>query len=211
MWYRTDTPAWMRLLFHPAAVWNEKDAAEPTVYLTFDDGPNPTTTPLVLEALKQYDAQATFFCVGHNVEKYPEWLETLTEAGHAVGNHTHNHLNGWQTPTRDYLANIETAQRLMNAKLFRPPYGKITFRQARRLRAAYPGMRIIMWSVLSGDFDEAISGETCLENVLSRLQPGDIVIFHDSIKAQARMTYALPRVLDYCKQKHWQMKALPTG
>jgi peptidoglycan/xylan/chitin deacetylase (PgdA/CDA1 family) len=183
--------------------------ASPAVYLTFDDGPHETATPFVLDTLKQYNVKATFFCIGKNVVAHPDIYNRILQEGHAVGNHTHNHLNGWKTPTASYLNNISLAEGVIDSKLFRPPYGKITFNQSKYLRKAVPAWTIIMWDVLSGDFDVDITPEQCLKNVTDKIEPGSIVVFHDSAKAWDRMSYALPKVLEYCKSKGWQVAALP--
>jgi peptidoglycan/xylan/chitin deacetylase (PgdA/CDA1 family) len=181
----------------------------PTVYLSFDDGPHPVATPFVLSQLEAYDAKATFFCIGKCVAEHPELFHKVQQAGHSIGNHTHNHLNGWKTSTDEYVSNISEAGKLIPGMAFRPPYGRITRAQAARLHGGNDPWKVYMWSILSGDFDEKLSPERCLSNVLDNLTPGAIVVFHDSAKAWERMRYALPFVLDYCKEKGWDMKALP--
>jgi peptidoglycan/xylan/chitin deacetylase (PgdA/CDA1 family) len=191
-------------MYYSGLVWKmEPDA----VYLTFDDGPHPQATPYVLQQLEAYDAKATFFCIGKNVAGYPAVYGSIISGGHTVGNHTYNHLNGWKTDTGIYIKNVVQADAFINSKLFRPPYGRLTKAQSHMLREA--GRTIYMWDVLSGDFDVELSPEQCLQNVLKHIKPGSIVVFHDSDKAWERMRYALPRVLQYCKEKNWQMKALP--
>lgn len=182
---------------------------EPAVYLTFDDGPHPIVTPIVLELLAKHDAKATFFCVGNNVTQHPDIYDSVLEAGHTTGNHTYDHVNGWKTGNNDYLKNIERAGRQIRSRLFRPPYGRIKFSQVRKLRKTNPFRKIYMWDILSADFDKNISPQQCLENVLNHIQPGSIIVFHDSEKAWERMSYALPQVLAYCQQQNWAMKALP--
>lgn len=181
-------------------------ATEPAVYLTFDDGPHPTATPFVLDQLEHYKAKATFFCIGKNVIEQPAIYERIVKEGHAVGNHTHNHLRGWKTKAKDYVENTLQAAKFIESKLFRPPYGRITGVQANKLHDM--GFRIIMWSLLSADFDVDLDPKRCLENVVFHLKPGDIVVFHDSQKAWERMSYALPRVLEHCKKNKWQVKSL---
>lgn len=181
----------------------------PAVYLTFDDGPHLKATRFVLDTLDKYDAKATFFCIGKNVLAHRELYHEIIRKGHTVGNHTHNHLNGWKAKTDDYLNNIRMASSFIDSHIFRPPYGKLKKRQANRLLQAQPVWKIYMWDVLSGDFDRDITGEQCLKNVLRYIEPGSIVTFHDSEKAWERMSYALPRVLEYCKEKNWALKALP--
>ncbi len=184
------------------------------IYLTFDDGPTPEITEWVLNQLQKHQAKATFFCIGNNIEKYPEIFEKTIQEGHAIGNHTFDHSNGWKTSTEDYIENVKLCrlqmadyrwqmakQNLQPAicKLFRPPYGKIKLSQAKKIRQL--GYRIIMWDVLSADFDTLITPEQCLENVLKNLKSGSIIVFHDSIKAFQNLEYALPKVLKYLKEK----------
>lgn len=202
--YKVKASWWLRKLYSNL-IWYIPD--EKAVYLTFDDGPHPTATPFVLAQLQQYNAKATFFCIGNNVAQYPEIYSQLKDWGHTIGNHTFSHMNGWHATTEEYLKNIARADELIDSKIFRPPYGRIKKAQANMLIEA--GRKIYMWDVLSGDFDINLTPEKCLENVLQNIRPGSIVVFHDSTKAWNRMSYALPRVLEYCKQKNWQLKALP--
>ncbi len=184
----------------------EKDK---TVYLTFDDGPIPEITPWVLKELKKHQVHATFFCIGNNIEKNPEVFQTIINEGHTIGNHTYNHLNGWKTTTASYLANVtlceEAIQKNTNYNLkptlFRPPYGKIKASQSRKLRGL--GYKIIMWDILSADFDANVSQEQCLKNVLSNIRPGSILVFHDSLKAFKNLAYALPKILIYLKENNF--------
>lgn len=203
MFYLTKTPAILKSLYK-SCIWNFSPATN-AVYLTFDDGPHPEATPYALEQLKKYDAKATFFCIGKNVVEHPDIYQQILLDGHAVGNHTHNHLNGWNTSTDKYLDNIKEAAGYIRSDLFRPPYGRISPFQVKHLKKEY---RIIMWDLLSGDFDLDITGETCVQNVVFKLQPGSIVVFHDSRKAWDRMSYALPRVLEHCKRKGWKVEAI---
>ncbi len=193
----------------PKRVWRLPNS-ENAVYLTFDDGPIPEVTPWVLDTLKKYSAHGTFFCIGDNVRKHPEVFRRLQLEGHAVGNHTFHHLNGWKTDTKSYIADTLKAEEILkkkysDTKLFRPPYGKIKMEQSKALRNR--GYKIIMWDVLSADFDEKVSNAACLENVLTHMRPGSIVVFHDSIKAKERLTFALPKVLKFITEKGW--KCLP--
>ena len=175
------------------------------VYLTFDDGPTPEITQWTLNQLKNYNAKATFFCIGDNVGKYPETFEEVVKEGHSIGNHTFNHLNGWKTNTQDYIENAKLFEKeygklsTETCKLFRPPYGKITPSQSKILRRI--GYKIIMWDVLSVDFDVTITPEQCLENVLQNVKSGSIIVFHDSVKAFANLEYALPKTLEFLQQK----------
>ncbi len=190
---------------------------ENKIYLTFDDGPTPKITEWVLQELEKYNAKATFFCIGNNIEKHPEVFEKVIAQGHSIGNHTFNHLNGWKTSTEDYLRNtflceeqileskIYTRDRRSNwrsnlqSKIFRPPYGKIKSSQSKKLRQL--GYKIIMWDVLSADYDSTISAGKCLENVLQNVTSGSIIVFHDSIKAFPHLEYTLPKAMKYWAEK----------
>ena len=207
--YWVNTPNWFKRLYPSKMVWDFCHETTNSVYITFDDGPNPIATPFVLEQLEHYNAKATFFCVGNNVQKYQGIYNSILEQGHSTGNHTFDHLNGWKTESSQYVSNIEKAGKLIGSKLLRPPYGRIKYSQIRKLRKSNKGWKLVMWNLLSADFDNQISPENCLENVLNNIKPGAIVIFHDSQKAWDRMQYALPKVLAYCKEKDWQMKAIP--
>jgi peptidoglycan/xylan/chitin deacetylase (PgdA/CDA1 family) len=205
--YLIQTPKLLRALAPSFAIWEKAvTLTEPIVYLTFDDGPHETATPFALDTLAKYDAKATFFCIGKNVIEYPEIYRRILDDGHSVGNHTHNHLKGWQTDTKTYIENTDQAAKFIDSKLFRPPYGRIKRMQAKHLHEN--GYSIIMWSLLSGDFDTDLSPERCLENVVFHLKPGDIVVFHDSQKAWDRMSHVLPRVLEHCSKNKWQIKGL---
>lgn len=205
--YLIQTPALLRALGPAAAEWQMPvSAAWPAVYLTFDDGPHPLATPFVLDQLSQYEAKATFFCIGKNVVEQPDLYRRILDEGHAVGNHTHNHLKGWTTKTKTYIENTLEAAKYIDSKLFRPPYGRIKRMQASQLQQM--GYRIIMWNLLSADFDTALEPVRCLENVVFHLKPGDIVVFHDSQKAWDRMSYALPRVLEHCRKNGWAVKSI---
>ncbi|MFN8291797.1 MAG: polysaccharide deacetylase family protein [Chitinophagaceae bacterium] len=205
--YLIRTPWWMKRLF-PDCVW-DIGQKEKTLYLTFDDGPHPSITPFVLEQLKQYQAKATFFCIGENVTKYPEVYKRLTGEGHAVGNHTQHHLNGWKTADERYLGDIEEAATAIHSPLFRPPYGRIKRSQIRQLHTTRPGTRIIMWNILPGDWDGTVSPETCYDRIKNRIREGDIIVFHDSDKAWDRMHYCLPRLLKDFSQKGYRFDLIP--
>jgi peptidoglycan/xylan/chitin deacetylase (PgdA/CDA1 family) len=184
---------------------------ENKIYLTFDDGPTPQITEWVLEQLLQHNAKATFFCIGKNIDAFPLLFEKIIKTGHRIGNHTFNHLNGWKTTKDEYSANISLCDNSIynltseannkKPKLFRPPYGKIKPKQAKGVLKQ--GYEIIMWDVLSADFDQTISREKCLENVISNIKPGSIIVFHDSIKAFKNLEYALPKVLDYLDENNF--------
>jgi len=186
----------------PNYVWDIPNDGQ-KVFLTFDDGPTPEITEWVLEQLKKYNAKATFFCIGNNIEKYPEIFQKTIAEGHAIGNHTFDHLNGWKTTTEDYIENVKLYEtqnpKLVTRNLFRPPYGKIKHSQSKILRKL--GYKIIMWDVLSRDYDQSISATQCLENVLSNIETGSIIVFHDSVKAEHNLKYVLPKTLEFLKEK----------
>ena len=201
--YLVKNPSFLKKVF-PSLLWKVK-TKEKELYLTFDDGPHPRITPWVLDVLDQYQAKATFFCVGENVEKYPAVYEEILRRGHTVGNHTQNHLNGWKTPTKEYAENTALCAKSVQSKLFRPPYGKIKTTQIKRLKKDY---KIVMWSVISGDFDKKLMPEECLNIVVQNVDKGNIVVFHDSEKAEANLQFSLPRVLNHFTQIGWTFKAL---
>jgi peptidoglycan-N-acetylglucosamine deacetylase len=193
MLYLVKTPWWIKKWIYPAYTWN-MDGVKKKIYLSFDDGPHPEATPFVLDELKKHGAKATFFCIGKNVAEHPAIYKRILDEGHAVGNHTQHHLNGWQTSDDTYFENIQQAAAYIDSNLFRPPYGRITRFQAKQVQEKL-GLKIIMWSVLSADFDERISPEKCWNNVLKATKNGSIIVFHDSRKANERMRYALPKLL----------------
>jgi len=176
------------------------------IYLTFDDGPNPVITPWVLDLLKTYEAKATFFCVGSNVEKYRAAYNMVLAAGHAVGNHTYSHKNGWKTRRETYLEDVKRCSTVFPTMLFRPPYGKLRKSHYKRIKEDY---KIVMWDVLSGDFDHTISNERCLANVLDNARAGSIIVFHDSEKALKKLYYTLPKVLEHFSHLGYAFKAIP--
>jgi peptidoglycan/xylan/chitin deacetylase (PgdA/CDA1 family) len=192
MLYFAKTPWWLKKLYS-GCIWQMPLKTTKGIYLTFDDGPHPEATPFVLDELKKYNAKATFFCIGKNVVEHPGIYKRIISEGHRIGNHTFNHLNGWKVDDRLYLQNILEAKKYIDSDLFRPPYGKISKFQLQLLRA--PGFKIIMWSVLSGDFDIKLSSEKCLKNVLNNSVNGSIIVFHDSEKAFNHLRYVLPKVL----------------
>ena len=206
MQYLVRTPWWLKRLY-PAYSWDVPVSGK-EVFLSFDDGPHERATPFVLEQLARYQAKASFFCIGKNVVQHPDLYRRLLEEGHAVGNHTFHHLNGWKTPDETYLGDIRRAAEVIDSNLFRPPYGRITRFQANVLRNAKQPYKIIMWSILSGDFDTSLSPEKCLENVVLKSRPGSIVVFHDSAKAWDRMSYALPRVLQHFADQSYSFEKL---
>ncbi len=246
--YFVKTPWWLKKLY-PQLVWNKARTTK-TIFLTFDDGPIPIVTPAVLKILKTYNAKATFFCIGDNIIKHPDIFLQLKADGHAIGNHTQNHLKGWATADEEYIDNFNKCQSLTQTNLFRPPYGRIKKSQIFKIQnlkfknqKLAPGeneihnskiknqtpnnildqtetlnipvdksiiknqkSKIIMWDVLSGDFDTTLSPEKCLRNVLKHTENGSIVVFHDSLKAWDRLQYVLPKALEY-----WQKQGFSIG
>lgn len=190
--YLVKTPKFIQNLF-PNFTWSIP-ATSRELFLTFDDGPIPEVTPWVLEQLEKYQAKATFFCVGDNVKKHPAVFQQVIDAGHSIGNHTHNHLNGWFTDNLPYFHNVRRCSEVVKSDLFRPPYGKIKPRQAQFLQRHY---RIVMWDILSGDFDPKISKEQCLSNVVDKAKAGSIIVLHDSLKAKEKLYYVLPKILQH--------------
>ncbi|MFM9986334.1 MAG: polysaccharide deacetylase family protein [Flavobacteriales bacterium] len=184
------------------------------LYLTFDDGPIPGPTEFVLQTLERYQAKATFFCIGDNIRKHPDVFQKIVNAGHGVGNHTFHHLRGWGTSTEKYVDNVnqcadEMAKHLSaHQSLFRPPYGRIRGKQIQHLKDEY---QIIMWDVLTSDYSQSLTPENCLKGSIRASRPGSVVVFHDSLKAERNMTYALPRYLDHFSKLGYQFKALPVN
>ncbi len=188
---------------YPSLTWKIK-TEEKTVHLTFDDGPHPEATPFALDELKRHGARATFFCVGKNLQQYPEIVDRILREGHQLGNHTFHHLNGWTTTDELYLESIEQTRSLTKgSNLFRPPYGKIKKSQIRKIQSRY---RIIMWNVLSFDFDKNTSPEKCLDNVTSQVKPGSIIVFHDSAKAFTNLKHSLPGTLKFLIDKNFRFE-----
>lgn len=208
--YFIKTPWWLKKLF-PNYIWNYK-RNEPAVYLTFDDGPHPEITPWVLSELKKYNALATFFCIGNNVQAYPDVYKRILEDGHAVGNHTYHHLNAWKTPLQHYEKDIKDAAAVIESNLFRPPYGRILKKNIPGIKRALGNdAKIIMWDVLSADFDRGFSQEQCLQHVLKNTVAGSVVVFHDSSKAFKNLTYSLPLVLENLQKKGFEFQQISHG
>jgi peptidoglycan/xylan/chitin deacetylase (PgdA/CDA1 family) len=205
--YLVKTP-WLLKQLYPGLTW-AADRTQRSIYLTFDDGPIPIVTPFVLNILKQYKAKATFFCIGDNVGKHPDIFEQVKASGHAIGNHTYNHLKGWKTENKIYVDNFLRCDEQLHSNLFRPPYGRIKRRQVKLLKQARPGLQLIMWDVLSGDFDQKLRPEDCLNNVLKYTEPGSIIVFHDSLKAWPRLEYVLPRAMDHWSKAGYKLSSLP--
>jgi len=196
MFYFTKTPFWLKMLY-PTCLWNYKQTGkQKNLYLTFDDGPHAAATPFVLDELKKYQAKATFFCIGKNVEAEPFIYKRILMEGHKVGNHTNNHLNGWKTDDKIYFENIEKARGFIDSDLFRPPYGKASAFQIRNLIDRLH-FKVVMWDVLAGDFDPKVNGKQAAERVIGNSTSGSIVVFHDSARALQVLNVALPLVLAY--------------
>ena len=208
MFYFVKTPGWLKRIYD-SYIWSIP-VNDKILYLTFDDGPHPEATPFVLKELKKHNALATFFCIGKNVVSYPALYKQIINEGHSVGNHTYNHLNGWKTGNDDYLKDIALASHEIDSDLFRPPYGRISAFQAKNLKSAMNGKdpKVIMWDVLSGDFDIDCTPQQCLANVLFASVSGSIIIFHDSEKAFPKLAYTLPRILNYFSEKGYLFKSL---
>ncbi len=206
MFYLTKTPKWVGKLF-TGSIWNMPET-EKSIYLTFDDGPHPDITPFVLELLDKYDAKATFFCIGKNVLENNNIYKRIIDEGHAVGNHTYDHLDGWKVDKDEYLLNVKKAAKQIQSRLFRPPYGRITMSQRKALTGIENPFKIIMWSVLSGDFDVRISPDQCCKYVLNNSRSGSVIVFHDSAKAFERMKCALPVVLEHFSEKGYSFKKI---
>lgn len=191
---RFTAPKFIRRLM-PSLIWEIKDPDG--VFLTFDDGPTPGVTEWILNILDKYDAKATFFVLGKNVEMYPDLCRRILDRGHKIGNHTYSHQKGWNMSLERYVEDVDFANDLIGSELFRPPYAQITPSQVRMLSQRY---RLIMWNVLSRDYNRNLSPATCLQNVVKYLEPGAIVVFHDSDKAFKNLSYALPRTLQRIKE-----------
>lgn len=204
--YPTKIPKFIQYIFSKYTF--SLPTMEKVIYLTFDDGPIPEVTPWVLEQLAVYDAKATFFMIGDNIRKYPKIYQQVIDENHAIGNHTFNHLNGWQTDNQTYFENVQQCAKQLKAidsNLFRPPYGKLKPSQAKYLRKQY---QIVLWDILSGDFDQTISSEQCLDNVLRQAENGSVIVFHDSLKAEKHLRFVLPKVLEHFHAKGFKFKKL---
>ena len=208
MKYFIKTPWWLKRIY-PNRVWHI-NTNEKIIYLSFDDGPHPVATPFVLDELKKHNAKATFFCIGKNVVSFPAIYKRILDEGHSVGNHTQNHLNGWQTNTDTYLADVAEASNHINSYLFRPPYGRIKTAQVKGVIKSLrnESAKIVMWDVLSGDFDESLSKENCLKNLIDNAKPGSIIVFHDSEKAFPLLAYSLPLFLQAFAEKGFVFNSL---
>ncbi|HQR93438.1 MAG: polysaccharide deacetylase family protein [Bacteroidetes bacterium 24-39-8] len=213
--YLIKAPFWITWIY-PQLLWRIP-TQEKILYLTFDDGPHETATQFVLDQLKTYGAKASFFCIGKNVVKHPHIYEQILQDGHQVGNHTQHHMNGWENTVDDYLQEVAAAAEHIQSTLFRPPYGRIKRAAISKVKTLLTARfqnkgssKIVMWDVLSGDFDTNISGETCFQNVIKHAGPGSIIVFHDSTKAWDRMSYALPKVLKHFSELGYKFETIPS-
>lgn len=197
-------PFWLKWIY-PSFTW-QMPTNEKELYLTFDDGPHPTITPLVLDHLANYQAKATFFCIGDRVKRYPEIMKRILAEGHSIGNHTQHHINGWSSSVDAYLGDVQLASSSIPSKLFRPPYGRITRKQAEQLEAQ--GYKIIMWTILSADYDHSLPIEECLRRVTKNIDNGNIYLFHDSEKGEKRMLNVLPQLLKQATAKGFLFKRI---
>ena len=199
MFYAVKTPKFLTYLFS-SLVWKIPNDKK-TVYLTFDDGPTEKVTRKILEVLKNENVKASFFCVGKNVEKYPDLFTCIKEEGHAIGNHTNTHLNGWKTNKKQYLEDVEEADKLIKSNLFRPPYGKLNWRSKRNLQRKY---KIVMWDIAGGDFDPYLSIKDVVKNIINNVNPGSIVVLHDNQKFMIKTVEALPIIIKELKAKKYR-------
>jgi peptidoglycan/xylan/chitin deacetylase (PgdA/CDA1 family) len=207
--YLIKTP-WLLKKVYPNCVW-DIPVQDDVLYLTFDDGPHPEATPFVLDELKKYNAKATFFCIGKNVVEYQEIFKRILVEGHRVGNHSYNHLNGWKVEDSKYIEDILHAKKFIDSDIFRPPYGRVTKFQNRLLTTSpefskKPLFKIIMWNVLSADFDPAVTPEQCATNVIRNATRGSIVVFHDSQKSFSKLKIALPKVLQHFAERKFRFE-----
>lgn len=204
------TPAFLPWVY-PSLTWRESHEGTPTIFLTFDDGPIPGPTEFVLDTLLQHRIHATFFCIGDNVRKHPAIFKKVIDSGHAIGNHTFHHMNGWKHSTDQYVANTQACREQLAAegfqvsRLFRPPFGRITQSQISALKSEY---RIVMWDVLTFDYDRSLAPERCLTGAIRATRPGSIVVFHDSLKAEKNLTFVLPRFIKHFKSQGYNFAML---
>jgi peptidoglycan-N-acetylglucosamine deacetylase len=203
--YLAKTPSLFYKIYNSKDLW-KVETSEDLIYLTFDDGPVPEVTPWVLDLLDSFGAKATFFCVGENVMRNPEILEEIMRRDHTIGNHTFNHMNGWKSEPHDYFENVGKCEDYFKTTLFRPPYGKVSLTQHKLLKKHF---NFVYWTVISGDFDQNITPEKCLENAINSVEKGSIVVFHDSMKARENLYYTLPAFLNHFHKKGFRFKAIP--
>lgn len=200
--YFVKTPWYLKTVY-PSLVWDIPKSK--TIYLTFDDGPVPGVTDKVLDILSDYHIKATFFCIGDNVVKHHNLFLRIQNEGHAIGNHTFHHLNGWKTENVAYVNDVFACAEKVESQLFRPPYGRIGFNQIQELKKHFT---IVMWDVLSGDFDTTIDADTCYNNVVNNVNDGSVIVFHDSLKAMERLLPTLPKVIDTLLQQGYHFEPI---
>ena len=197
------TPSFIRYIF-PSLIWNKLKSRK-TIYLTFDDGPHSDLSNFILDELKKYQAKATFFYLGRQVEKYPKIFERCVNENHQIGNHTYSHLNGWATNNKKYYKDINKASKLINSDLFRPPYGRIKMSQIKHLKKHY---KIVMWDVLSWDFDENTCSKECFKNIVKNTSSGSIIVLHENEKSYKNVKEVLPKILNYFSSKGFTFDVL---
>ena len=206
MFYFVKMPTLLRNLIG-GRIW-DITTDEKVLYLSFDDGPHPIITEKVLDLLAEYTAKASFFCVGANVQKHPATFSRIMNEGHSIGNHTMQHLNASKVKDSEYLQDIRDAKVFIDSKLFRPPYGRLSSFLQKQIEGVSIHLKVVMWSILSGDFDSKITAEKCRDNVLLNAKAGDIVVFHDSEKAEEKMLFALEATLKYFTEQGFKFDAL---
>jgi len=198
-------PKILRPFLGRGLIWRKKSLSSKVVYLTFDDGPVPEVTPLVLDILDEYGIKATFFCVGENVMKYPDIYNDILARGHKTGNHTFNHLKGFWTKNDEYVENVQKASEYIQSNLFRPPHGQLKGKQRKQLQNDY---KIVMWDIITHDYNRSLQPETVFNNVRKRVRNGSIIVFHDSMKAKNNMLTALPRTIEYLNSQGFKYEVL---
>ena len=200
--YLVKTPIFIQKIYS-SLTW--KIESKDSIYLSFDDGPDPDVTPWVLDLLKSYDAKATFFCIGENAGRHPDLINQIISEGHSIGNHSYSHISGWTTKTDKYLEDVKKCRNIIDSNLFRPPYGRLKPNQLKNLQENY---NIIMWDVMCGDFEEQLSNEKCYSNIVDNASPGSIILLHDTKQSFNKLKYVLPKVLDFFKDKSLKLAAI---
>lgn len=198
-------PKWSRI-FYPGAIWDFFSAQDKAIYLTFDDGPDPETTPWLLDTLDKFNAKATFFCLGENVKKHPDLFEKIRSKGHAIGNHGMYHFDGLKTSNDQYLQSVSDAASLIHSSLFRPAYGRIKKSQFKAVKQQ--GFKVVFWSLMTYDFDHTLSSEKRLQVIRAKTKPGSVLVFHDSKKAFPQLSSELPILLEEWMSKGFITRAI---
>jgi peptidoglycan-N-acetylglucosamine deacetylase len=199
-------PAFIQKIPWQKHLWNVPSNGDKSLYLTFDDGPTEGVTEKVLDILDDFNAKATFFCLGRNAEHFPELINSIRKKGHRIGNHSYSHIKGYRTNIKKYVEDVKHADNILKSTLFRPPYGRIRYQQAKGLKKKHT---IVMWEILSFDYNPGISPGTCYHNVVDHVQPGSVIVFHDSLKAAHNVLSCLPSVLSELSNRQYQFKAIP--